>query len=83
MLCGFFADGGNFQGGKPIVVGERGPEVIFPNRGGYVMPNHKMGGAVTVNMNISTPDANSFRRSESQIAIQMASAIESARARNL
>jgi hypothetical protein len=34
-----FASGGNFAGGSPIMVGERGPEIIFPNTSGYVMNN--------------------------------------------
>lgn len=75
-LGGFFAEGGNFMGGKPIVVGERGPEVIMPRAGGSVIPNHALGGNTNVTMNISTPDANSFRRSQSQIAAQMAQAVQ-------
>jgi phage-related minor tail protein len=55
---GFFADGGEFAGGKPIVVGERGPEMIIPQRGGTVIPNHKLSGSnVSINMNINTPNA--------------------------
>lgn len=81
---GFFAKGGNFAGGKPIVVGENGPEVIHPRSGGYVQPNHELGGSpVNVTMNINTPDANSFRESQSQIAVSMANQIEVARRRNM
>jgi len=35
-----FASGGNFVGGGPIMVGERGAELIFPNTSGYVMNNY-------------------------------------------
>jgi len=35
-----FASGGNFSGGSPIMVGERGAELIFPNTSGYVMNNY-------------------------------------------
>lgn len=73
---GFFADGGNFFGGKPIVVGERGPEMIMPRGGGTVIPNEGMGRSVNVQMNISTPDAASFRRSQGQIAASMAQAVK-------
>lgn len=72
---GFFADGGDFSGGKPIIVGERGPEMIWPKSGGTVVPNHAMGRPITVQMNISTPDVQSFRRSQGQIAAQMAQAV--------
>jgi phage-related minor tail protein len=72
---GFFAEGGNFMGGKPIVVGENGAEMIMPRSGGTVIPNHAMGGKTIVNMNITTPDVNSFKRSQSQIAAAMAESV--------
>ena len=31
-----FASGGTFGGNSPMLVGERGAELIFPNTGGYV-----------------------------------------------
>lgn len=82
---GFFADGGHFRGGKPIVVGERGPEIIMPKSGGQVIPNEAMNDdrPVQVTMNVSTPDANSFRASQSQITTDMANAIEVARRRHM
>jgi hypothetical protein len=39
-----FADGGTFTGGKPILVGERGPEVIVPRASGTVIPNESIAG---------------------------------------
>lgn len=82
---GFFADGGAFNAGKPIVVGEKGPELIYPRQSGTVVPNHAMAsaGGTTINMNISTPDANSFRASQAQITAEMAQAISIAQRRNL
>jgi hypothetical protein len=71
---GFFADGGDFRGGKPIVVGERGPEIIMPSGPGRVIPNEKAFGGgqnISVTMNISTPDAQGFRKSQSQILADM------------
>lgn len=55
LFGGFFADGGFTPGGKPIVVGERGPELFYPGRsGGYIQPNHQLGGGgVTVVQNIN------------------------------
>lgn len=77
---GFFADGGDFRSGKPIVVGERGPEIIMPRHAGTVIPNHAMnGGNVVVNMNIATPDVRGFRESQGQIAAKAAQQIASAR----
>ena len=48
---GAFADGGTFSGGKPILVGEKGPELIVPTTSGTVIPNDKlgMGGGVNIN----------------------------------
>lgn len=85
MFGGFFADGGHFAGGKPIVVGERGPELIMPRTSGTVIPNHALmgSGGVTITMNISTPDVGSFRRSQAQIATEMASAMAVAQRRNM
>jgi hypothetical protein len=42
-LFGMFADGGRPPVGKPILVGERGPEVIILDRPGTVVPNHAVG----------------------------------------
>jgi hypothetical protein len=37
-------DGADVTGGVPIVVGEKGPEVMIPSESGTVVPNHKLGG---------------------------------------
>lgn len=81
---GFFANGGNFQAGKPIVVGERGPELIMPRSAGTVIPNERLPntGGMNVTINVRTPDANSFRQSQGQIAADAAMAIQRAN-RNL
>lgn len=75
---GFFAEGGDFMGGKPIVVGERGPEVIKTKAGGTVVPNHALGGGgPTINFNFPPgTDVASFRRSQSQLAAQAAQAMQ-------
>lgn len=36
---GFAADGGKIKAGKPVVVGERGPELIVPGADALVIPN--------------------------------------------
>ena len=46
-----FADGGSISGGKPAIVGERGPELFMPGRSGSIIPNNALGGAnITVNV---------------------------------
>ena len=80
-----FADGGVVRGattfpmrGGTGLMGEAGPEAIMPLARG---PDGKLGvradagRAVSVVMNIQTPDAESFRKSQSQIAAQMARAM--------
>jgi phage-related minor tail protein len=62
------------RGGTGLM-GEAGPEAIMPLARG---PDGRLGvrgaggGALTVNMNISTPDVQGFQRSRGQIAAQMA-----------
>lgn len=41
----FLADGGNAKAGKPVVVGERGPEVIVPRTDSVVIPNEVLAAA--------------------------------------
>jgi hypothetical protein len=41
---GFKADGGSVTGGRPYIVGERGPELMVPGRSGAVIPNDQLGG---------------------------------------
>ncbi len=76
-----FASGGIVSGATPFgmrggmgVMGEAGPEAIMPLARG---PDGKLGvrggggGSNTVVMNITTPDVQSFGRSQNQIAAQM------------
>ena len=44
---GMFANGGDFSANDPMIVGERGPELIVPRKSGTVIPNDKVGGNVT------------------------------------
>ena len=80
-----FASGGIVSGATPFgmrggmgVMGEAGPEAIMPLARG---PDGKLGvrgaggGGATVVMNITTPDAQGFARSQNQIAAQMQRAL--------
>ncbi len=85
LFGGFFAAGGPVAPGRPILVGEQGPELFMPRQSGNIVPNGQLrgsGGDVVINMNVSTPDANSFRRSEGNIAAQLATRMNRAK-RNL
>lgn len=65
-------------GGRTGLAGESGPEAIMPLARG---PDGKLGvraqggGGVSVTINVSTPDAESFRRSETQVAAMLARAV--------
>ncbi len=64
--------------GATGLMGEAGPEAIMPlSRGpdGSLGVRAQGGGGVSVVMNINTPDAESFRRSQGQIAAQMGRAL--------
>ena len=64
--------------GRTGLAGERGPEAIMPLARG---PDGKLGvlaqggGSISVTINVTTPDAESFRRSETQIAAMISRAV--------
>ena len=57
-----FAKGGAVSKGKPIMVGERGPEMFVPNSTGQITQAARGtgGGTVNVNFNIEAIDSSSF-----------------------
>lgn len=81
---GFRAGGGDVSAGMAYIGGERGRELYVPNGyGGSSNDNTLQGGdSIVVNMNITTQDAASFKRSQGQIAAEAARAISRAK-RNL
>jgi phage-related minor tail protein len=65
-------------GGRIGIAGERGAEAILPlSRGadGRLGVKAEGSGGITVTFNVTTPDAESFRRSETQIAALLARAV--------
>ncbi|SFP48825.1 phage tail tape measure protein [Tranquillimonas alkanivorans] len=80
-----FADGGVVRGpmtfpmrGGTGLMGEAGPEAILPlSRGvdGKLGVEARGGRAVNVVVNVSTPDVEGFRRSQSQVAAQVGRAL--------
>ncbi len=83
-MFGGFASGGYAMAGQPYMVGENGPELFIPGASGQVMPNDSIGGfgGTTVVQNISTPDANSFRRASQQVMVDYQRALMRAGRRN-
>ena len=56
------ASGGSVSKGQPVVVGERGPEVITPSAPIDVTPNYALGGqGQNINFNISAVDGASVQ----------------------
>ncbi len=55
-----FANGGIIPTNSPVVVGERGPELLVGASGNRVIPNNQLGGA-SVTYNINAVDAMSFK----------------------
>ncbi len=78
---GAMAHGGPVAPGQSFLVGENGPELFTPRVGGNITPTEQVGG-VTINFNITTPDAASFRRSQSQIQADALRLADQARRRN-
>lgn len=72
------AGGGFVAPGASFLVGERGPEMFTPSGTGRISPmgDGARGGGATVNISLpGVRDADSLRRSETQIAAAMARAI--------
>lgn len=81
-----FADGGvvsaptyfPISGGRTGLMGEAGAEAILPlSRGsdGRLGVRAASGGGARITVNIQTPDVESFRRSEAQVAAMLARAV--------
>lgn len=79
-FAGGFATGGTMPAGKWGVVGEDGPELAYGGRSAMTIFPHGEGpggggGGTVVNQYITTPDADSFRKSKRQVAGDMKRAV--------
>jgi phage-related minor tail protein len=75
-IGGALASGGPVAAGESYLVGEQGPELFTPSSSGQIAPNNAVASArPSVVVNINTPDAQSFLKSQSQIAAMMARAL--------
>ena len=80
-IAGAKAMGGPVTGGKAYLVGERGPELVVPQRNAQVIPNNQMGGgAVIVNqtVNISTGVQQTVRNEIKSLMPQIADSAKAA-----
>ena len=57
-----FANGGIIPTNNPVLVGERGPEIIAGASGRQVIPNSALNGSSNVTYNIQAVDAMSFKQ---------------------
>jgi len=76
---GFAADGGRIPGGRPTVVGERGPELFTPGVSGMITPNHALGGStsIVVNVDASGSSVEGDEEQANQFGSAIATAIQS------
>ena len=58
-----FAEGGTFKAGQPMMVGERGREMIIPETGGRVIKNEDLGmmGGANITFNVNAVDVRGVR----------------------
>ena len=73
------ANGGFIPGGRPSLVGEKGPELFTPAKGGFVTPNHALGGSTNIVVNVDASGSNVEGDEEEgrQLGIALSAAIES------
>lgn len=75
------AMGGPVAGGRPYLVGERGPELMVPSGNGTIVPNNELGGGgVTVvqNINVTTGVQQTVRAEIANLLPQISNAAKSA-----
>jgi phage-related minor tail protein len=73
-LGGARAAGGPVDAGVPYLVGEQGPELFVPKGAGDIAPNGTLKSPQIV-LNVTAQDANSFLKSETQVAAMLARAL--------
>lgn len=76
-ISGARAAGGPVTAGAAYLVGERGPELFVPSSSGSIAPNANLGAPQRpqIVMNVAARDADSFLKSESQIAAMLSRAL--------
>lgn len=86
IFGGFLAGGGDVTPGKAYVVGEKHPEFFVPKQAGQVAPTMKIGsggGVTNVAFHVhGVADADSFKKSQSQIGAMLVNQLAIARSRS-
>lgn len=70
-VAGARAEGGPVDSGRSYLVGENGPELFVPSSSGSIVPNARP----QIVLNVAARDAQSFLKSESQLAAMMSRAL--------
>ena len=76
---GTAADGGRIPGGRPTLVGERGPELFTPGVSGMITPNEMLGGSSTnivVNVDASGSSVEGDEERGREFGEQLVSAVQ-------
>jgi tape measure domain-containing protein len=82
LLGGLFkprALGGPVSAGTPYMVGERGPELFMPSRGGSIIPNNALGGggtSVVVNVDASGSNVQGDQAQGKQLGVAISAAVQ-------
>jgi tape measure domain-containing protein len=84
LLGGLFkpsprALGGPVSAGTPYMVGERGPELFMPSRGGSIIPNNALGGGstnVVVNVDASGSNVQGDQAQGKQLGVAISAAVQ-------
>ena len=74
-IAGALAGGGPVSAGETYLVGEQGPELFTPASAGTVTSNADLRARPQIVLNVQTPDAQSFLKSQTQIAAALARAL--------
>lgn len=75
------AMGGPVAGGRPYMVGERGPELMVPTGNGRIVPNNKLGGSgftIVQNINVTTGVEQTVRAEIANLLPQISNATKAA-----
>lgn len=71
--------GGPVSAGTPYMVGERGPELFMPSRGGSIIPNNALGGggtSVVVNVDASGSSVQGDQAQGRQLGVAISAAVQ-------
>lgn len=79
LLGGRRAIGGQVETGKAYLVGEQGPEMFTPSNHGTITRPPQNRSTPSIIMNITTPDADSFRKSQRQIIAEFMNGLSGVR----